>query len=94
VFHLFRNDLRPNDSYFTPTTCQYAGQSIALDPDDCTEEVMRWHYKHAILKCWGGKFIQSYLGTFCTAGEGSRLALFFHEESDFDMSPPTSSAFF
>lgn len=82
VFHIFRNDLRPNDSYFTPTACKHAGQSLALQTDDCTEEVMRWHYKHAIIKCRGGKFIQSYLPTFSTAGEEYRLALFFHEESD------------
>ena len=59
---------------------------------------MLWHYKHTLVKCWGGTVLQSFLKDFPNIAEGDEVACTSWEVLDWDecfatpTTPPLSSA--
>ena len=94
---MFQNHLRPNREYFTPTAIASSGQFLDYDIDDCMREVMLWHYKHTVAKCWGGNALQPFLKDFRIA-KGDEVACTSYDVRDWEewfiipSTPPSSSS--
>lgn len=68
MLHLFRNTRLFEDNCFTPTALREEGEKTTIRLTPATEEVINWHYKHAIIRSWGGASMVSLLKSFWPAG--------------------------
>lgn len=51
--HLFRSLGRRSEKYFAPSAWGARGRLTALEFDTELWILLRWHYKHSLINCWG-----------------------------------------
>lgn len=64
VFHLFRHSTLCSPDQFTPSALTMEGAFTTINLDASMIEVLRWHYKQAIIRSWSGTSLMSLIKNF------------------------------
>ena len=89
TFHNFKTVTRSIDKCFSPGAVAAHGKKLNIIPSSTLKEVMNWHYKHALVNCWGGFSLQGYLQNFHDPDD--ELVADLLDEGEGYPTPPSSS---